>query len=209
MSYKEDTWMLNSIDIGTDGSFFAVGGVDNPVRLRSTMTGALVREISGATWSECLAFSPDGALLLNGRNQANAQIIRVSDGTIMSTLTGFRDKVSSVAFNGAGSLIATGSFDYSVEVWNVNGSLVSSYQGNSNYVSTVALNPDGSMIASGGYDPNIRIWRVIDGTLVRTLPGHSGGTTICRFTPDGRYFASGGYDSRIRIYKVGGEWQIN
>ena len=209
MSCKEETWMLNDMDISADAAFFAICGVDRLIGFRSISTGALIREIPGTNSTNCLVFNPAGDLLVAGTSQSTVQMIRVSDGTILHTLAGFNFFVNSVSFNSAGTLFATGSDDHSVKLWDLNGTLIASYAGNTDYVRSVALNPAGTMIASGGYDPYIRIWGISDGVLLRTLPGHTGGTTVCRFSPNGKYFASGGYDFHIRIYKAFKEWLGN
>ncbi|KAJ3376579.1 hypothetical protein HDU84_009721, partial [Entophlyctis sp. JEL0112] len=74
-------------------------------------------------------------------------------GPLVSSLSGHTDAVTSVAYNHDGSLIASGSADNTVRVWNpLTGDLVSELQGHSWPVNSVAFNHDGSLIASGSWD---------------------------------------------------------
>ena len=150
-----------------------------------------------------VVFSPDGQFLASPKRGGGIGIFRVSDGTLVRTLTGHTDVVTSVAFSPDGNLIASGSWDKTIKTWRVSdGSLVRTLTGHTGYVISVAFSPDGILIASGSDDNTIKIWRVSDGTLVRTLTGHIGGVTSVAFSPDGSLIASGNYDSTINIWRV-------
>ena len=207
-SYKENTWLIHHLTNGPDASSFAITGEEIGILIRSAVNGSLKNIYSAPKTPVTLLYSPSGDHLVCGTNQANAHILNASDGTIVATLTGFFDMVSSLSFNADGSLLATGSSDNSVKTWTSDGTLVRSYTGNSKMVSAVSLNPSGSFIASGGYDPVVRVWRVSDGTIVRTLPGHGTRTTSCRFSPDGKFIAMGGSNALIHLYKANQEWIV-
>jgi WD40 repeat protein/subtilase family serine protease len=122
---------------------------------------------------------------------------------LVRTLTGHTDWVRSVAFSPDGSLIASGSVDYTIKLWRVSdGALVRTLTGHTSGVSSVAFSPDGSLIASGSGDRTIRLWRVSDGALVATLTGHTSGVSSVAFSPDGSLIASGSGDRTIRLWRV-------
>jgi WD40 repeat protein len=73
-----------------------------------------------------------------------------------------------VAFSPDGKTIASGSFDYTVRLWNLNGELLKTLSGHSSDVSSVAFSPDGKTIASGSDDNTVRLWNLdLDDLLAR------------------------------------------
>mgnify|MGYP000293353285 CR=1 FL=1 len=150
-----------------------------------------------------ISFSPDGKYLASPMSFGLVGIFRVTDGTLVRTLTGHTDWVLSVSFSPDGSLIASGSRDRTIKIWRVtDGSLVRTLTGHTYGVLSVTFSPDGSLIASGSWDNTIKIWRVKDGSLVRTLTGHTYGVLSVTFSPDGSLIASGSEDNTIKIWRV-------
>jgi WD40 repeat protein len=64
-----------------------------------------------ADYVNSVAFSPDGTLLASGSDDKTIKLWRVSDGSLVRTLTGHTYWVNSVAFSPDGTLLASGSSD--------------------------------------------------------------------------------------------------
>ncbi|KAG8947601.1 hypothetical protein FRC03_000987 [Tulasnella sp. 419] len=164
--------------------------------------------LSSLPWDEELHSSP--------------RVVMTSDSDtwdrVLFTLTGHYDQVQAVAYSPNGRVIASGSDDKRVIIWDSRtGAQIHSLEGHSEKVLAVAFSPNGSLIASGSHDNSVRIWSSVTGILIHTLRGHSGAVTAVSFSPVVSIVASGSSDktvalwdsgtgSRIRILRDLSEW---
>ena len=113
---------------------------------------------------------------------------------------GHEDGVISVAFNNDGQMIASGSLDKTIKLWNINGKLLRTLTGHTEPVYSVSLAPDGKILASGSVDKTIKLWNVEDGSLIKTLKGHTQTVNNVKFSPSGETIASASSDKTIKIW---------
>ena len=174
-----------------------------------------VRTLRGHTsFARAVAFSPDGKLLATGAADHTVKLWDVAAGNLLRTLSsdGYTltnlfpsrsepYKFWSVAFSPDGKLLATGSDDDMVRVWDVvTGSLLRTLSGHTSYVYSVSFSPDGKLLASGT-GKTIRLWDVATGSLVRTLTGDINSVRSVAFSPDGKLLAEGG-DGKVKLWSV-------
>ncbi len=111
--------------------------------------------------------------------------------------------IFSVAFSPDGHLLAAGSVNGEVRVWQVVGYrqflALSGHQG---WVWSVAFSPDGTLLASGGEDRIVRICEVGTGQCLTTLHGHTDWIRSVAFSPDGSLLASSSDDGTIKVWEV-------
>lgn len=81
----------------------------------------------------------------------------------LAVLKGHDDPVYAVAFGPENKLIATGSFDKSIRLWDAAGKEVRTLGGKNGHQSQVlclAFTADGNFLASGGSDNAVRVWEL-------------------------------------------------
>ncbi len=114
---------------------------------------------------------------------------------------GHTNFVYSVAFSPKGELLATGSFDNTIKLWDFKtGKEKATLKGHTNAVYCVAFSPNGEQLASASQDKTIRIWNVKDGTLIKELKGHTDIVQSVAYSPDGTLLASGSVDKSVRLW---------
>jgi WD40 repeat protein len=78
--------------------------------------------------------------------------------------------VQSVAFSPNGEILASGSCDQTVKLWNLNtGKCQQTIPAHQSWVWSVAFSPDGNIVASGGQDETIALWNVQTGKCLEIL----------------------------------------
>ena len=123
----------------------------------------------------------------------------------LRTLTGHKNWVNSVAFSPNSHLLASGSDDNTIKLWQLQdggAQLLKTLTGHKYYVYSVAFSPNGQLLASGSSDSTVKLWQVQDGALLKTLTGHQHSVTSVAFSPNGQLLASGSRDSTIKLWRV-------
>jgi WD40 repeat protein/tRNA A-37 threonylcarbamoyl transferase component Bud32 len=129
--------------------------------------------------------------------------------TLIATLTGHSNSVRSVAFSRDSRTLASGSWDNTIKLWDVQTQReIVTITGHSNGVLSVAFSPDGRTLASGSWDNIIKLWDVQTQRQIATLTGHSSFVQSLAFSPDGRTLASGSCDKMIKLWDVQTQRQI-
>ncbi|KAK6499930.1 hypothetical protein TWF481_010286 [Arthrobotrys musiformis] len=123
--------------------------------------------------------------------------------SLLQALEGHGDDVNCVAFSPNCNVLASGSDDCSIKLWNSStGRLVQTLGGHGSWVMAIAFSPDGTVLASGPSGGAIKLWDAGTGRLLRTLEGHTHQTLSVVFSPDGKFMASGSEDNTVKLWEV-------
>ncbi len=126
-----------------------------------------LRTLSGHTdFVSSVAFAPDGRTLASGSFDSTVRLWRVSDGTLIRTITGFRNSVGGnavygVAFAPDGQTLASASGDKTIRLWRASdGMPLQTLTEHTAGVNDVAFAPDGQTLASASSDKTVRLWQL-------------------------------------------------
>ena len=146
-----------------------------------------------------VAFSPDDWFLVTG-DAAVAHVWDMDTWQLRSRLVGHRDTIQAVAVSSDSSLIATGSTDGTIRVFEAEtGEAVLTLAGHVGAVIKVAFSPDGTLLGSAGSDGTARVWDITPAggaeLLYLEIPSNS-----IAFSPDGSVIASPGTDGALKLW---------
>ncbi len=117
---------------------------------------------------------------------------------------GHTGSVTSVAFRGDGTLLASGALDRTVKLWNLRTEECLRTLEHSDGVRSVAFRQDGDLFALSA-DTTITLYdmqRVLDASIETTLKGHRDWVNGLTFSPDGNTLASVGDDLLVKVWDV-------
>jgi WD40 repeat protein len=160
-----------------------------------------------------VAYSPDGKFLASAGNNLQVAIWKAGEhptqtktiGTAISSKgTDFEVMPVGVAFSPDGKLIASGTQDHSVTLWDFKSGqpILPILFGHTGRVASAAFSPDGKILASGGADGDIRLWDVDTHELLGTFQTPRQEINSIVFSPDGGTLVSVGHDDVITFWTV-------
>ncbi|RSM83144.1 hypothetical protein DMH04_23670 [Kibdelosporangium aridum] len=137
--------------------------------------------------------------------EARDALISITASPNAARLAGSAGPIRSVAFSAQGGLLATGSEDKNVVVWEVDHGpqLMATLTGHEDVVNAVAFSADGRTLASASRDSKVRLWNISnphDPQLLHVLTEHTGSVTSLAFTKS--TLVTGSMDGTIRLWDV-------
>ena len=118
---------------------------------------------------------------------------------------GHEQDIYSLDFASNGRLIASGSGDHTVRVWDIQETREVLSLTIEDGVTTVAISPGGEYVAAGSLDKSVRVWDIRSGHLIARLDGmdgHKDSVYSVAFGPDGESLVSGSLDKTIKMWQL-------
>jgi RNA polymerase sigma factor (sigma-70 family) len=203
---KGKDYHLAHAAFSADGKTLA-GADGQGVTLWDVATGKFRHDFGQTYGVDALAFSPDGKWLVSGAGYTDT-IARVWDpvtGKETGQLRGHADGIEVAAYAPDGKLVATGSQDGTVRLWDGAGREVRRLEAKDGMVYALAFSPDGRTVAAGGKRRAAHLWDVATGRELRAFDNPGGLTLRLAFSPDGKALATRGFnETTIRLWDVAG-----
>lgn len=160
---KETKTNFTPSAIAASDTTIAVGGDDNTLHIYSKSLEPLTQIKDPSSLITVLAFSPASSLLAAGFSSGKITVFDCNDWSVaISRWSSHTGRVTSIAWNTAGTHAVSGSLDTNIFVWSVAkpGARVSIGNAHKDGVNGVAWTEGGKKVVSVGGDAAVKIWRV-------------------------------------------------
>jgi WD40 repeat protein len=215
---------LSTVAFSSDGRMLATAGNSTEIKLWDVPTQRAVaplRRHGDGDLFPGFGFSPDGMLLASFSGD---QIVRLWDVVTRREVGHLavkgeeapRDRpvgpFSCLCLSPDGHLLATGSFDHRVRLWDVRARrLLATFTGHQDGISSLVFSPDGKTLASGSWFDSVRLWNLTTRgpgyprSGLTPLKGSLTSVASIAFSPDGKTLATAGregFDGVVKLWDV-------
>ena len=185
------------VAIAADGHAVASRAKGDLVRLTDVASTTTTPVSDVPSEDADLAFAPSGKLLAFS---VGGRLMLREEGAPPRVLAAPGKPVTVSTFGDKGDVLATGSVDGTVRLWDVAKGSFRDLEGHTGAVVALAFAPGGALV-SASTDRTLRVWDAAKGT-VRVLQGHKGDVLSLRLSPDGARAVTASADHTVRVWNL-------
>lgn len=194
---------VNALDFSHDGRFFASGGADGTMVIRTIATG---REKMVTAWDDrqvaCLSFVANGLDLVTGSNDGEIKIWAALGKKCLHRLAAHAAPVASLTVAPKGDFFASAGGE-EIKIWDIHtGQCLQQMPGHLGVRTLVLLLDDNRHLVSAGMDDVIRIRDLITGEVVAMLDGRGNGIRCLAKGSQPHFFFVGQQGGTLLIWKI-------
>lgn len=159
----------------------------------------------------CCQFSPNNSgRMCSGAGDSSARIWDCNTQTPLATLSGHTNWVLCVSYSPCGKIIATGSMDNTIRLWDADSgkSLGKPLIGHSKWISSLAWEPfhlvkpgESPRLVSGSKDSTVRVWNSSTRICELTMSGHTNSVSCVSWSGSNIVY-SGSHDKTIKAWDI-------
>ncbi|MGC0120028.1 TIR domain-containing protein [Pseudoalteromonas piscicida] len=219
------TSSINNVAYSPNGLLLVSASNDKTLKLWNVNTGKLVRTFNGHLSSvNDVTFNTTGDFIVSASDDKTIQVWDTSSGNLINTFTKdldcadclyvlgkdskkelekHFDSVTSVAISPDSKIIASGSKDETIMLWDfASGKLIRKLIGHNGAINSIDFSPDGRTLVSGSDDKKIMIWDVENYKLKGILRGHLGRINSVIYDSVNRSIISASSDQTLKFWGI-------
>lgn len=213
---------ISALKFNPDNHLLASACSNGKLKLWNSNDGKFQKTLSGHSQGIndiCWMKSRSNQTNANANQNFNTHLVSVSDdltcqvwdieaGKSIKTYKGFEDSVFCVA--AFRNLIATGSFDRFIRVFDLRSGKVTSVLAHNDCISSIDFHPEGSLLMTSSFGGVIRIWEVSNLLCLKSICGEGAGVdnfvhepaiSYAKFSPNGKFVLTSNLKSEVKLWE--------
>lgn len=189
------------IDFNAAGNKIAIGCDDGTVEIWDLESRSCRQLAEYSDPVTAIAFSGSGRALAIGNEYGEVAVWYVDRSKTVTRHLKHRDAVTALVFS-SDDLLASGSVDHSIIVWQLSTGTSRKLTGHSHAVYSLLFSSDGRTLVSAAGDRVVRLWDVETLQQKMVLRGHESAVISLAWLSDESLLASGGREGTVRLWRA-------